>query len=163
MNKNTKKVRFGLVDALILLLAVSIVAFGVWFFFENKIFDGGDDVKIRYEIKLTDIRSELTSHIHIGDSVYDGTYGEHVGVVENVRHEQYTEQIVDKDTGEPVNAVKAGYYNVYVTVVSSAKYKDSTYSVADTQIRVGELLYLRLPDFSGNGYCTSFELIKEEG
>ncbi len=161
MNKNDRRVRFGLADVIIILLVLSAVAGAVWFFVAGPLFDRGDDVRVTYEIRLTNLRSEMTSHIKVGDKVFDGVYGEAVGTVEDVRFEQYTEQVLDKNTGTPVNAVKAGYYNIYLKINTTAKHKDNTYSVADTDIRVGESMNVRLPDFCGTGYCTAFSVVEE--
>ena len=155
MAANTKKGRFGFADVLILLLVIALVGGGFWFFLSGRLFGAGDEVSISYEVRLTEVRSELTSRVNYGDKVYDPVYGEYIGVVEKVRTEQYTEQIRDKSTGELVNAVKGGYYNMYITVTAVAEYKDNTLYISGNEIRVGERVYLRLPDFCGEGYCTA--------
>ncbi len=155
MAANTKKGRFGFADVLILLLVAALIGGGVWIFLSGRIYDEGKEVNITYEVRLTEVRSELTSHANYGDKVYDPVYGEYIGVVEKVRTEQYTEQVLDKTTGKLVNAVKGGYYNVYITVSAVAEYKESAYYLSGSEIRVGERVYLRLPDFCGEGFCTS--------
>ncbi len=163
MNKKEKKIRFGFADVVIILLALSAVTAAVWLFAVVPYFDGGVDTKLSYEVRVTNLRSEITSHIKLGDKVYDGVYGEAIGTVEDIRVEQYTEQVLDKSIGELVNAVKAGYYNVYIKVNTTAKQKDNAYFVAENEIRVGESVSLHLPDFCAEGYCTAFAVISEEG
>ena len=161
-NTDNKNVRFSGVDALIILV-VAVILVGVgWYFFGDALFDDSDNVRISYAVRLTNVKSELTSHIHYGDAVYDSVYGELIGTVEKVRTEQYTEQVMNKSTGELVNSVKAGYYNIYITVNTTAKFSNNTYYAADTEIRVGEAVYLRLPDFCGSGFCTALAVADTE-
>ena len=155
MAANTNKGRFGFADLLILLLIAVFVGGGFWFFLSGRLLGAGEEVNISYEVRLTGVRSELTSRVNYGDKVYDPVYGEYVGVVEKVRTEQYTEQVLNKSTGELVNAVKGGYYNMYITVNATAEYKDNAYYISTSEIRVGERAYLRLPNFCGEGYCTA--------
>ncbi len=163
MNKDRKKVHFGLADVVIILLVLASISAAVWYFAADSVFDRGDDVKMTYELRITNLRSEMTSHIKVGDKVYDSVYGEAIGVVEDVRVEQYTEQVFDKNAGEAVNAVKAGYYNIYLKINTTAKQKDGVYYVADTEIRVGESMGIQAPDFCGNGFCTAVKLVGGEG
>lgn len=155
MTANTKKGRFGFADVLIFLLVIALVVGGFWFFLSGSLLGSGEEVSISYEVRLTEVRSELTSRVNYGDKVYDPVYGEYVGVVEKVRTEQYTEQVRDKSTGELINAVKGGYYNMYITVSAAAEYRDNIFYISGTEIRVGERVYLRLPNFCGEGYCTA--------
>lgn len=156
-----KKGRFGLADIIIILLVFALVGGGAFYYFGGYLFGSGEDVQITYEVRLTKVRSELTSHVNYGDKVWDSVYGEYLGTVEKVRTEQYTEQLVDKSTGELKNAVVGGYYNMYITVNATAEYKGGLYYLADSEIRVGEGVYLRLADFCGEGYCTA--LIAQKG
>lgn len=162
MNNDNKKGRFGIADVFIILLVLAVLGGGIWFFIGDSLFDGGDEYEVSYEVRLTNIRSEMIDHIHVGDKVFDGVYNEPVGEVTNVSYEAYTEQVLDKNTGELVNAQKEGYYNIYITIKATAKYSDNSYVVADTALRVGEQMHLHLPDFCGSGYCTSFALVDAE-
>ena len=156
-----KKKKIGLADALILLLIIAVIGAAVIFYFSGHTFGSGDAVQITYEVRVTKVRSELTSHVNYGDKVWDSVYGEYIGVVEKVRTEQYTEQVVDRATGELKNAVVGGYYNMYITVNATAEVKDGIYYLAESPVRVGEPVFLRLADFCGEGYCTS--LITQKG
>ena len=162
MNKTNKKTRFGLTDVIIILFVLSAVGAAVWLFAVGPLFDGGEDIMLSYEVRITNVRSELASHIKLSDRVYDGVYGEAIGTVEDIRIEPYTEEVIDKSTGEPVNASKDGYCNIYIKINAAAKQKDGVCFVADTEIRVGEPVYVKLPDFVGAGYCTAFTVIGEE-
>ena len=159
MNKEKRSVRFGLIDVIIILLVLAVIGAGLWFFFGSMIFNDGYEAKITYEVRLTEIKSEFTSRIQWGDSVYDSVYGELIGTVSKVRTEQYTEQVLDKSTGEFVNTVKSGYYNVYITIDATARYseKEHAYYAAETEIKVGKAMSVRLQDFSGVGYCIALE------
>jgi len=162
MNKENKKGRFGIADVFIILLVLLIIGGAAWYFIGDSLFEGGDYVEISYEVRLTNVRSEMIDHIHVGDKVFDGVYNESVGTVSNVSYEAYTEQVLDKNTGELVNAQKDGYYNIYITVNATAERTDNSYFVSDTAVRVGEHMHLHLPDFCGSGYCTSFALVNTE-
>ena len=162
MNKENKKGRFGIADVFIMLLVLAVLGAGFWFFIGDSLFEGGDVYEVSYEVRLTDIKGEMIEHIHVGDKVFDGVYNDPVGTVASVSYEAHTEQVLDKNTGELVNAHKEGYYNIYITVNATAKYSGNSYFVADTAIRVGEHINLHLPDFCGSGYCTSFALADTE-
>ncbi len=159
MAMNNKKVKFGFADVLIILLIVALVGGGLWYFFGGSLLGSGEDVSVTYEVRLTGIRSELTSHINIGDKVYDPVYGEYIGVIEKYEHRQYAEQVYNKETGTLEQAVKGGYYDLYITVRADMKLRDNAYYANDTEIRVGESVYLRTADFCGEGYCTALSEI----
>ncbi len=161
MSVNSNKGRFGVVDALVILLVVLLACGGFWYYFSGRLLDSGKEVNLTYEVRITALRSELTSQVNYGDKVFDSVYGEYVGTVEKVRTEQYTEQVMDKSSGELVNAVKSGYYNMYITVNATAQYKEPFYYINGSEIRVGESVYLRLADFCGEGYCTSVSVAKD--
>ena len=154
---NAKKGRFGIADVLIILCVLVLIGGGIFYCFGDSLFGSAETVDITYEVRVTKVRRELTSHVNYGDKVWDNVYGEYVGNVEKVRTEQYTEQLVDKSTGELKNAVVGGYYNMYITVNAKAEYKDGVYYIADSTLRVGEGVYLRLADFCAEGYCTQLK------
>lgn len=160
MSTNNKKVRFGFADVLIILLVIALVGGGVWYFFSGTLLGSGEDVTVTYEVRLTGIRNELTSHINIGDKVFDPVYGKYIGVIDKYEHPQHTEQVLDKETGELKEVVKAGYYDLYITVRADVKLRDNAYYAQDSEIRVGESVYLRTADFCGEGYCTALAQIK---
>ena len=93
-----KKKKIGLADVLILLLIIAIIGVGVVFYFSGHFFGSGEAAQITYEVRVTKVRSELTSHVNYGDKVWDSVYGEYIGAVGKVRTEQNTEQVVDRAT-----------------------------------------------------------------
>lgn len=155
MAMNNKKVRFGFADVLIILLVLALAGGGFWYFFGGVLFGSGEGADIAYEVRLTAVRNEFTQKLHVGDKVYDPVYGEYIGVIEKYEHRQYTEQVLNKETGELVRSVKDGYYDLYITVRADAKLRDNAYYVEETEIRVGQSVYLRTADFCGEGYCTA--------
>ena len=160
MATNNKKVRFGFADVFIILLVVALVGGGFWYFFGGDLLGSGEDVTVTYEVRITGIRSELTSHINVGDKVFDPVYGEYVGVIEKYEHPEHAEQVLNKDTGTLEQVPKKGYYDLYITVRADAELKDNAYYVKDSEIRVGQSVYFRTADFCGEGYCTALSEIK---
>ena len=154
---NGKKGRFGIADVIIVLMVIALIGGGLVYYFGDYLFNQSEIVDVTYEVRVTRVRSELTSHVNYGDKVWDSVYGKYVGNVEKVRTEQYTEQVMDKSTGELKNAVVGGYYNMYITVSAKAEYKDGVYFLSDSEIRVGESVFLRLADFCAEGYCTQLQ------
>lgn len=163
MNIDKKKAKFSIVDLVIVLLLLGMAFLMLKYFVFDSLFDEGENVGVTYEIRLQNIKSEMTNHIKYGDSVYDGVYGEHIGKVEKVRTEQHTEAVYNNTTGQYNNAVKSGYYDVYITVVCDAVSTSDTYYVADVELRVGEPMSVRLPDFCGSGYLIDVRLTGAEG
>lgn len=153
---NGKRGRFGVADVLMIICVIALIGCGLAYYFGDSLIGSSEIVDITYEVRVTKVRSELTSHVNYGDKVWDSVYGEYVGTVEKVRTEQYTEQLVDKNTGELKNAIVGGYYNMYITVNAKAEYKGGVYYISESELRVGESVFLRLSDFCAEGYCTQF-------
>ena len=156
--RKAKKVGFGIADVLIILLILALAGGAVWFFFGSEFFDSGKTEEISYEVRLSAVREELVSDgtkIKVGDTVYDGAYGENIGKIQSVLVKPHTVQLLDQNTGELTDATKPGYCDVYITVTATVKKKDHSYYANDTEIKVGETIDLRLVDFCGHGYFTS--------
>ena len=153
-----KKVGFGIADVFIILLVLAIVGGVVWFFVGSELFDNSASEEIRYVVRLTKIRDELVSegkNLQVGDGVYDGAYGEYIGKIESVVVKPHTEQLLNKETGELVDAQMQGYSDVYLTITATVKWKDHSYFSGDTEIKVGERIDIRLVEFCGQGFFTS--------
>ena len=160
MTANNKKVRFGFADVLIILLVVALAGGGFWYFFGGSLFGSGESVAVTYEVRITGIRNELTDNLKVGDKVYDPVYGEYIGEIVKYEHPQHTEQVLNKTTGELERSVKGGYYDLYITVRADVELRDNVYYVNDSELRVGQSVYLRTADFCGEGYCTALTEVK---
>ena len=160
MTMNKKRVGFGFADVLIILLVLALAGGGFWYFFGGQLLNSGEDATISYEVRITGVKNELTTKVAVGDKVYDPVYGGYIGVIEKYEHSQHTEQILNEETGKLENAVRGGYYDLYITVKAEAKSKDNVYYINDSAIRVGESMYFRTADFCGEGYCTELTLIE---
>ena len=154
----TKGRRFNFIDLLIILAVILLAAIIVNIFMPMSIFRGfmsSDERDIQYTVEFIGVDESFVEKIKENDSVIDSVSKYGLG---NVMTVDYNTQYSVLEYNE---AEQSGWlspypdkYNVLVTVSVSAEYHEGEgYSIGDRRIAVGELLYLRFPDFTGEGYC----------
>ena len=160
-DKKIRKFRFNFVDVMFLLviLAASAVLFYI-FRPDVPVTDAGiSSVKeIVYTLEAREIRSEFKGNVNIGDSVVDAVGLHPIGEVVDVTYTEAPFVYKANGSGEMIYSVYPDKINVIIKVKASADIGAGTYSIGGFQISVGELVYFRTPDLTGESYCTSIEM-----
>lgn len=155
-----KKVRFNIIDLLLILIAVSVVAALLYVFLPNSFIKNifaDDNVTIQYAIEFKGVDEAFLESIKENDIVINSVTKAEIGTVTAVDYStQYTELKYDEESGNAVLSVVPNKHNVIVTITAQATYDaDKGYTVGGLRIAVGELIATRFPNFTGEGYCIS--------
>lgn len=157
--KSKRKFRFNVIDVIIILAVVAVIAVCVLLFGMLSDSSNADTVRIEYVVQLSQIRSEISDNIKVGDTLIDSASKYNIGTVKSVEKFPYTEMTVNTATSEPVLAEYPEHYYIRVTVQADAQYNGVYYSIGGFRISTGLKIYTRFPDFLGEGYCISLYVL----
>lgn len=163
-----KRMHLNWVDAVFVLFLLAAVCATVLVFGsgskQEKV--DGQAVKLRYVVKVAELREELDDRITNGDAVYDASGLYHIGTVIGSQSEpsayfssSVTETVLGS-AGEsyeaPVSSVIPGKVDLFVTVETDALLmEDGRYYVDGRVVCVGTFFSLMTQHFFGEGYCVS--------
>ena len=155
-----KKMRFNIIDFLLIVIAVAVLAALLYVFLPNSFIKGifaDESVTIQYAIEFKGVDEAFLESIKENDIVIDSVTKAELGTVTAVDYStQYTELKYDEETGNGVLSVVPNRHNVIVTITAKAAYDaDKGYTVGGLRVAVGELIAVRFPNFTGEGYCIS--------
>jgi len=163
-----KRMHLNWVDAVFVLFLLAAVCAAVLVFgsgSEEEVTDG-QAVKLRYVVKIAELREELDDRITNGDVAYDSSGLYRMGTVIGSQSERstyfssaVTETVVGSD-GEsyeaPVSSSIPGKVDLYVTLEAEALLmEDGRYYVDGRPVCVGTFFSLMTQHFFGEGYCVS--------
>jgi hypothetical protein len=163
MNPKTasrKPFRFNIIDALflIVILAASAMLVYILFFRGAETAETPASTEVEYKVELRMVREELKGKINIGDKVIDASKLYTIGEVTDVKYTNATYTGVNKAEGILVYSDYIGYINITVTVKASADTSSGNYMVDGVyKLNVGTYVSLRVPNFTGSGYCVSIK------
>lgn len=158
MKEKTKKFKFNIIDILLLLVVVAAVAvLGILFFSGNTATDllsGNNPQEIYWEVELSKVREEFMDNIKEGDSVVDAVKLYSIGEVVSVSSVPTILNETNLQTGLIVSSVYPEHVNITVKVKANATQTETGYSIGGYEIAVGKQVSLRVPNYTGSGYCT---------
>ncbi|MFA6948968.1 MAG: DUF4330 domain-containing protein [Eubacteriales bacterium] len=116
---------------------------------------------IEYTVLLSEVRDQFKGLVGIGDSVTDTVKLMPIGEVVDIKYEDTIRTIEDSSTGTLKYAVMPDKFDMFVTVKAAAQLENGYYYIDGYQISVGTLVSLRVPEFTGSGYCTAIREVSE--
>ena len=151
------KIRFNIIDVLLILTIIAAGSLAAYFIMSGRVGQQAavPQRQIQYTVLLTKVRGEFKGNIKIGDSVTDTVKLMPIGEVTDIKTVQTSIEIEDENAGRIVSAAMPDNYDITVTVTAEAAVSTGFYMIGGYQIQVGTLVSLRVPDFTGVGYCTS--------
>lgn len=157
-NEGKVKFRFNIIDALLILVILAAAVLLVWIFSSSNLnlFGSSEKVEIEYTVELRQIRDEFRgdSFFTEGDPVTDTVTLYDIGELISVSYSNAIYTGVN-DNGELVVSDYPNHINITLTIRAEADVSDDEYSLGGYKIAVGKAVSLRIPDFTGEGYCTS--------
>lgn len=155
-----KRIRFNLIDFLLIIIALLVVFAIVYVFLPNSFIKGlfaDDSVTIQYAIEFKGVDESFLESIKENDTVIDSVSKGEIGTVTAVDYStQYTELKYDESADTGILSVFPEKYNVIVTITADADFSaEDGYTVNGVRIAVGELISARFPNFAFEGYCIS--------
>ncbi|MBQ8552450.1 MAG: DUF4330 family protein [Clostridia bacterium] len=164
MGTTVKKHKFNAVDAAIIIVIAAVIGAVVLFFTMGGTDTVNNTVKLEYVIELRTIRNEFSDNFAVGDGVVDSVAKYHLGEVIGFSVEPASYNGNDFSAGALVAGEYPEHSNVHLTVVSEATIGADGRYVLDGgyDISVGTTMYVRLPNYTGVGYCTQLSETEAE-
>lgn len=161
------KKRFNFVDVALILLIIGFIVTLVYFFSpvsKIKKLGKNQEKNIEYTIEIIGVDKTFVENIKEGDTVIDSVSKTSIGNVKSVDTIKYTEYKATEDNNTDASENKQqrplttvdfdDKYNLQITVSVNADYIEGEgFSVDSTRIAVGEKLFVKFPNFTGEGYC----------
>ncbi len=163
MNREQKKARFNIVDAVIILIVLAILACATYLI--------ASDLQARkntrqmgnmtFTVRISEVNQEALSLFETGTVVKDSVTGAALGKIAAVTMEntKYYGSVASPDGGSytlPVSAY-SDKYDVYVIVSATASRDDrGIHYAGDTKVLVGSTVYFQIPSFTSVSYITDF-------
>ncbi len=160
---NTKKAKFNVIDAFIILAIIAVIAAAVWLCGRLDIFgkneDDREDVKLRYVVEITMLDEQFSTVLEKEDRLFNARGTVELGYVKSCEIRDADKVTVDADGNTVISSVE-GKKNLYITVEADAYIEGLSYYVNGMRIAVGEYIEFMTPELTCGGYCISFEEIK---
>lgn len=156
-----KKKRFNFIDFIIILLIVAIIGVVVYLFSPwaqiEKLWTK-DKAELTFFVEIKDVDIEFIDRIKEGDTVIDAVSKNSLGSIAEAPQVEkaFVYDYVLDENGQMscVISEHPTKYNITIKVNASADFhKNVGFTVNGRRIAVGELLDMRLPQFSCSGTC----------
>ncbi len=161
--KIIKKHRFNAIDAAVIIVIAAIIGALIFLFSTGNIGTTVKTTNIEYVIELRTVRNEFTDNFDVGQQVVDAVAKYHIGQLLSFGVSDAIYNGNDMQTGSLVSGVYPDHSNIKLTVGAEAVPGAYGRYVIDGgyDISVGSKIYVRLPDYTGVGYC--IQLWETEG
>ena len=163
-----KKVKFNVVDVIIILAVVAVAAVGI--FYMKGLFGGSSDssasreVTATYQVEFTGKEKNLTELPQVGDSVTVGVKEKAAAKVTDVQVNPARRVTYDlRGNGTAQWAEIPNQYDILLTLESEATESKNSISASGVDLRVGEEAVVRGKGYSAEGYILSLDTTEQEG
>ena len=152
-----KKLRFNLIDLIILL----VIAAAVFLLLQVFVFSGNNNqadevnyTNISYVFEIQKVDSRFEDLVEVGQPVQDAVERRSIGRVTGVQAVPYQELTFNAEEGIETAADVENMITLKITVEATAVESDQAFTVDGCIIRVGQQYSLALPNMYCVGYCT---------
>lgn len=153
------KAKFNIIDALIILLIIAVGAAGYLFLNgRSEVVSNDKNVKIRYNIELSEKGEYMTDLFKEGDRVTVGEKEKLPAVIVGAEVKPAVQSSFDEVNGRYINAEIPEKYDIVLTLESDATDSAGQVSVAGSAVRVGSSTMVKGRNFAGNGYITDLKI-----
>ena len=161
-DKNKKKIRFNVVDVLIIVLVLAAVAVVGYVLLteRNDVAPQSENVKINYVLMVSEAQSAFADNVKVGDEVYEQESGKYIGKVVQVSSTVAKKVGTDRKTGEQVISELANRRDIFVTVEADAERSDNLYIVSGINIIAGGVLSFMTPGLMQPSNIISVERVQ---
>ncbi len=164
MNKtqNKRKFSFNIIDAALIIIALVSIVSLIYFVSEKDIASasGDEQVLVEYQIEIRGVREEFVNLVNIGDKIVSVSVMENIGEVISVTNSEYIYEGTNSLNGEKVEAPHPTLKTMIIKVSATAAKTEYGYLINGHDLVIGSELQIRVPDFTGNGICTSITELK---
>ncbi len=162
MGAKNKTVHFNIMDLLIILvvLAAGALLLYVFVFSAKGETSTPDTRKIRYVVEIKNIRDEFIDNVTVGENLTDASKLYPLGTIVAYESMPSTYTGTNKMDGTITVGDYPEHSNMYITVEADAVISPQAYNVNGFELSVGTVIYVKLPNFTGTGYCIKLEEIE---
>ncbi len=178
MNNKQKKYRFNIIDVLIILTVLAIGVVMYYYMSARNSVASSLETEIEYTVELKTVHKDYVDNIKEGDHVFETVREQQIGEVVSVEISPAYNIATDTLTGEmyvsyypeinvPEDTTQEyepeyEYYNVKVGIKGKFKKSDKGYSINAFDLVIGQLVYMRVPEYVGQGYCIAINELEGE-
>lgn len=149
------KVRFNIIDAIIILLILAVGAAGFLFFGSRSETASTDkSVKIFYDVNITECEEYMIDRFAEGEKVSVGEKEKIPATIVKREVKPATQSSFDGVSGKFIESEIPGKYDIIVTLMSEGTDGASSVNSNGTAIRVGMSAVIKGRDSAGFGYVT---------
>lgn len=145
-----KKVKFTVVDLIIILVVLAAVAFGAIKILPSFMNSKKETVSFTVMIQKQDL--DFADAIKVGDNVTISLTEKDGGVVKDVRTEEAVAMAFNSIDGTYSNEVIEGKYDVYVTIEAQTDVSELAIKAGGTPVKVGAEIPVRGKGYASTGY-----------
>ena len=174
-----KKYRFNIIDVFIILTVVAIGAVLYFYMSARNLVASNQDVEVEYIVEFKTVHRDYVDNINIGDTVVETVREQQIGKVVDVEVSpayniatntqtgemfiEYYPPITEENDENSEEEPQYEYYNMKVKVVDTLKRTEEGYKKNAFMLRVGQLVYFRVPGFVGEGFCIQINEVDKGG
>lgn len=159
MKNATKRhaIRFNLIDVLLLLIMAAAICLLTYLITTAAPGETGE-TELIYQVEVHRAPEEFRGLIDIGDQVVDTVTLYSIGEVIDVTYADSLYTGENRLDGTLVFSPEPGYLSITLTIRASAEPQGNSYLLGGGySMAVGKLVSFRVPDYTGEGYCTIME------
>lgn len=149
-NKVNGKVKFTVIDAIIILVALAVIAFGAFKILPSMLNTSNE--KIEFVVQLTAKEQALADAMSVGDRVTLSLTEKDGGVIKDLRTEPAVQMVYNSIEGVYKNDIVDGKVDIYVTVEADAEVSDIAVKMGGTKVQVGAEIPVRGKGYASMGY-----------
>ncbi len=117
----------------------------------------GTPISLTYTIKIASVKKTLAESIGDGEQLLESAGKRTLGRVSDVRVVPAVTECYSEKDAAYVRTERPGYVDIYLTLSAEAISDARAVYIDGYRLLIGAPIYLRLPAFSGVGYCVEFE------
>lgn len=158
------KIKFNLVDALILLIAAAVVLALLYIFVWSEqhsveSLTGVEKVRLSYVVEITGLHEDYVDTISVGDAPMDSSKKVPLGVITALETRPYIYTGTNLHDGTKVLSTVEDHVSLYLTIETEAVPEGYGYTVSGSDMYVGRLLYFSFQEIVCAGYCISMDVL----
>lgn len=146
-----KKVKFTVIDALIILVVLAVIVVGIKKLLPNLL-NGSEEEKVDFTVLIQKEDMGFADAITVGDNVTVSLTEKDGGIVKDVKAEPAVTLAYNSIDGTYANEIIEGKYDIYITIEADAGISDLAVKTGGTAVKVGAEIPVRGKGYASMGY-----------
>ena len=152
-----KKVRFTVIDALIIIFVIAAGAFAVFKFMPARMSSQGGKTKAVFTVMISQKEKDFADAISIGDTVSISNKEKDTGTVVAVESQPAESLQFNSIDGDYKMQTSPDKYDVFVTIEGEASEDEKLVSVGTTPVKVGLEMPVRGKGYASMGFVVGLD------